>query len=164
MAFRKVGWSFLSLTCCCCCFFFFFFLFFFCRSQFPSSRQATFLPWTMEVLIRSVLSRLGTTGKKKKKEKKKKGKLFFDGCVFGRHFTVETHEIRRTTNPVWNATFKIGPVNIHTPTKKSGFPYNEVCLCLCECFVPLKTNMFARFASKSRIGTGSSTRRWVALF
>lgn len=129
-----------------------------------SMMRADALEVSVEICIEQANEKQQRKERRKKKEKKKKGKLFFDGCVFGRHFTVETHEIRRTTNPVWNATFKIGPVNIHTPTKKSGFPYNEVCLCLCECFVPLKTNMFARFASKSRIGTGSSTRRWVALF
>jgi hypothetical protein len=44
-----------------------------------------------------------------------------------RSLTEHTHEIRRSQHPMWNTTFKIGPLNIHQKTKKAGFPYNEIC-------------------------------------
>jgi calpain-5 len=45
----------------------------------------------------------------------------------GSHFKAETHEIRRSVHPVWNAKLTLGPLNIHHSSRKATRPFNEIC-------------------------------------
>ena len=46
--------------------------------------------------------------------------------TIGSHHKAETHEIRRTVNPVWNARLTLGPLNMHERPRKATHPNNEI--------------------------------------
>ncbi len=96
MAFRKVLLSVNSLLLLSL-------LFFFPPARFLSQfeKLSIFLLWITAVVIPMSYAPSDTTGFFQKLF------CFVFLFLFRRHFTVETHNIRRTTNPVWNATFKV---------------------------------------------------------
>ncbi len=79
----------------------------------------------------------------------------------GGHFKAETHEIRRSVHPVWNAKLVLGPLNIHERPRKSTRPFNEIEFEASEAKLRDLGCVSNKEHRRSATGIASSTRAWA---